>query len=144
MSAASTASRRRPPDPRHQPSVSRVVEREPVGHACDVVHHVVDRVAALDEVVEDPADGRVGARMLGPRCLAEVDALEHERAEGEHRLADLLALTDVAGARRGLDQVVDEGVDRARACRPEQLDLLAREVARGRERLRGPRRRCRG
>ena len=62
--------------------------------------------------------------------LAEVDALEHERAEREHRDADLLALDDVAGALRALDQVVDERVDPARAGLPEELDLRPRQIVR--------------
>src|SRR5262249_28244911 len=37
-------------------------------------------------------------------------------------------LRDVAGARRALDEIVHERVDPARAGRPEQSDLLAREV----------------
>ena len=48
----------------------------------------------------------------------------------EHRRADLLALADVALARRGLDEVVDERVDPPRAGRAEQLDLRARQLGR--------------
>ena len=44
-------------------------------------------------------------------------------------LADLVALDDVAGLGRGLDDVVNERVDAARAGLSEQLDLLSRQVA---------------
>ena len=86
-------------------------------------------VAAVGERVEDPPDGRAGALVLGARLRAEVDALEHERAQREHRAADLVALGDVALARGGLDQVVDERVDALRAGRAEDRDLVARQVA---------------
>ena len=45
------------------------------------------------------ADRLVRARVLRARLRPEVDALEHERAEREHRRADLVALDDVARAR---------------------------------------------
>ena len=64
--------------------------------------------------------------------LPEVDALEHEGAEGQHRRADLLVLADLACRLRGLDQVVDERVDPLRAGVAEQLDLGSRQVG-GRE-----------
>src|SRR5439155_18699204 len=103
-----------------------VAQREAVGHSRDVVDHVVHRIAALDEVLEDPPYRRSRARVLDPGPLREVDLLEHEGAQGEHRVADLFGLPDVALARGGLDEVVDERVDATRAGRPEQLDLLAR------------------
>ena len=39
---------------------------------------------------------RVRPLVLGPRLGPEVDPLEHERAQREHRRADLVALDDVA------------------------------------------------
>ena len=82
----------------------------------------------VDEPREDRVHDVVGAPVLGPDLRAEVDAVEHERAQREHRLADLVALADVAGPLRGLDEVVDERVDPLRAGRAEQLDLRARQV----------------
>ena len=66
--------------------------------------------------------------VLGLDLRAEVDAVEHERAQREHRLADLVALADVAGLLRGVDEVVDEPVDALRAGGAEQLDLVAGQV----------------
>ena len=86
----------------------------------------------------------VGALVLAARVLAEVDALEHERAERQHRRADVVALDDVAGALGALDQVVDERVDPRRAGLAEQLELGARQVVRRRAARSGSRRRCRG
>ena len=68
-------------------------------------------LAALGERVEDPPHGLARALVLGPRHRAEVDALEHERAQREHRAADLVALGDVARTLGRLDQVVHERVD---------------------------------
>ena len=107
----------------------RVAECEAVVHPRDVVHGAVDGVAALDEVLEDPLHRRAGPYVLGASGIAEVDALEHERAQGEHRGADLVALPDVTRARGGLDEVVDERVDPARPGGTEQLDLVLRELA---------------
>ena len=90
------------------------------------------------------ADRLVSAHVLGPRVLAEVDPLEHERAERQHRGADVVALDDVAGGLRALDQVVDEGVDPRRARVAEQLDLGARKILGRRASPSGSRRRCRG
>jgi len=59
-----------------------------------------------------------------------VDALEHESAEGKHRLADLVALHDVARARGVLDHVVDERVDAERARVAEQGNRLRRQIGR--------------
>ncbi len=89
------------------------------------------RVATRSERLEDRMDRRAGPCVLGARVGAEIDAVEHERAEREHRGADLLALDDVALAGRALDQVVDEPVDALRACRAQDLDLLVREVGLG-------------
>src|SRR5207244_12826642 len=58
------------------------------------------------------------------------DVLENEGSQGQHRGPDLLALANVALAGRGLDEVVDERVDPARARGAEELDLLARQVDR--------------
>ena len=60
--------------------------------------------------------------------LGVVHALEHEAAQREHRLADLVALDDVAGACRALDHVVDERVDAARARVAQQRDRLGRQL----------------
>src|SRR5262249_2418550 len=85
---------------------------------------------AVDQVLEDPPDDLVCALLVRLAAGGKVDPLEHERAQREHRLADLLALADVAGALRGLDEVVDERVDAARPGRSEQLDLAARQLGR--------------
>jgi hypothetical protein len=45
-----------------------------------------------------------------------------------HRAADLIALADVAGFGRRLDEVVYEPVDAPPAGGTEQLDLLMRQV----------------
>ena len=50
-------------------------------------------------------------------------------ARSEHRVADLLALGDVALALRGLDQVVDERVDALRAGGAEHVELVVRQIA---------------
>ena len=91
----------------------RVAEGEAVGHPRDVVDGVVDRVAALEQVLEDPLHRRPGPRVIGAGGRAEVDAVEHERAEREHRRANIVALPDVSCLRGGLDEVVDERVDPA-------------------------------
>ena len=57
------------------------------------------------------ADDRVRALVLAARVRAEVDALEHERAQRAHGLGDLGALADVALPLGGLDEVVHEPVD---------------------------------
>ena len=54
-------------------------------------------------------------------CVAQVDALEHERAQPAHRAADLVALDDVARGRRALDQVAHQRVDPLRHRRAEHL-----------------------
>src|SRR6478672_7576572 len=81
---------------------------------------------------EDPPDDLVSALLGRLRVGCEIDALEHEGTQRRHRLADLVALSDVAGGFGGLDQVVNERVDPPRACRSEKFDLPAREL-RGRE-----------
>src|SRR5712692_3465671 len=81
----------------------RVGQREAVGHAGNVVDRVFDRVAPGDEVIEDTADDLAGATVLRLDLRAQVDALEHEAPEREHRLPDLVRLADVAGGLRRLD-----------------------------------------
>jgi hypothetical protein len=54
--------------------------------------------------------------------------LEHERAQAQHRAADLLALHDVSGLLRMAQQVHHQRLDPLRPGRPQQLDLGAREV----------------
>src|SRR5438046_2402008 len=76
----------------------RVVQREAIRHPGDELDDRVGLVAARDEVLEDPRDHAAGACVLALRMLAEIDPLEHERAQREHRLADLVALADVAGS----------------------------------------------
>ena len=61
--------------------------------------------------VEQPAQDALDTRVLGPRDRPEVDVLEHERAQAEHRAADLVALHDLPRPLRVLDEVVDEAVD---------------------------------
>src|SRR5690349_1291193 len=78
-------------------------EREAIGHPGNVVDRVVQGVAAFDHVVEHPADHVAGAPVLRLDLWAEVDPLEHERAQAHHRLADLVRLPDVTGPLRRLD-----------------------------------------
>ena len=84
----------------------------------------------LHVVVEEAAQGALDPLLLVAGGRPQVDAVEHELAQAQHRAADLLALDDVRrlGGRVG-DDVADQGVDPGRAGRPEQLDLLARQVA---------------
>ena len=63
-----------------------------------------------------------GAIGLRAQRALPVDALEQERAQREHRLGDRLALADVAGDVRGLDEVVHDRVDARRARRAEHRD----------------------
>ena len=69
------------------------------------------------------------ALLLAAGGLAEVDPIEHEFAQARHRAARLLALHDVAGPLRGLDQVVHEPVDPLAAGLAQDRDLLLRQVA---------------
>ncbi len=78
----------------------------------------------VEDRCHDP--GRVPVLWL--HALAEVHAIEHERAQRQHRVADRLALHDLPGAAGLLDDVVDERVDAGRAGGPEQLDLLGGQV----------------
>ena len=99
---------------------ARRSEREAVGHARRDSRSIVVRRRRrarrggrrCASTVAAPARARRGLR-------AEIDVVEHERAQREHRLADLVALGDVAGALGGLDEVVHERVDAPRARRPE-------------------------
>jgi len=43
-------------------------------------------------------------------------------------MSDLVALDDVPGVGRGLDDVVDERVDPARPALPEECNLLGRQI----------------
>ena len=79
-------------------------------------------------MVEDRADDLVRLLVLRRRLRAEVDPLEHEGAQREHRLPHLRRLADVVDALRRLDDVVDEPVDPLRARVSEDRDLLARQV----------------
>ena len=107
---------------------SSVREREPIGHPGDEPADLVLGIAAFDEVVEDPADRLVCPLVLAARVRPEVDALEHEGAEREHRPADLVALDDLACLLGALDQVVHERVDPRRATFTEQFELGARQL----------------
>ncbi len=71
---------------------------------------------------------RVRAFVLGPRDRREVDPLEHELAQREHRAADLLALDDVAGAAELSTRSCTSVSIRLRAARAEHLELVARQV----------------
>ena len=82
----------------------------------------------VDEPVEDVPHRPHGKRSLLLGLRPEVHALEHERAQVEHRPADVLALDDVVGVGRGLDDVVHERVDPARAALAEERDLLLRQL----------------
>ena len=114
-----------------------VVEREAVGHARQEVDGLVDVVAALDQVGEDPPHDVVRAAMLALHLRPEVHALEHERPQREHCLPHVRALDDVACVRGCVDEVPHEPVDALRARRPEQLDL---RLAADRPRSRRPKR----
>ena len=71
------------------------------------------------------------ARTCSERAaVREVDVLRHERSQGEHRAADLLALHDRAGCCRRFHEVVHERVDPPRARLSQQLDLGRREDVR--------------
>ncbi len=61
-------------------------------------------------------------------CGPQIDAIEHEGAQREHRRTDLLTLADVTLALGGLDEIVDECVDALRPFRSEKLDLFVRQV----------------
>ena len=87
-------------------------------------------LSAFSEMLEDPPHGCPGALLLLPGVRAEVDPLEHERAQREHRLADLFALHDVPCSLGGLDEVVHQRVDPPRAPVAEERNLLARELRR--------------
>ena len=95
-------------------------------------------------MLEDRRDRLVRAHVLAARVLAEIDPLEHERAEREHRGADLFALRRCRRRLGALDQVVHERVDPRSSRSPEQLDLRARQVAGRRAAPSGSRRRCHG
>ena len=81
-------------------------------------------------VVEQGLDHALDLRVLARRDGPEVDALEHERAQLDHRFADPLALDDLAGLVRVLDEVVDERVDPPLTGVAEDLDRLRRQVGR--------------
>ena len=91
------------------------------------------RAGSLHERVEDRAHDTAGALVLGPDLGAEIHPLEHERAQGEHRVPHLVALDDVARGLGRLDEVVDERVDPLRAGRAQQLDLVHGKVPLGQE-----------
>src|SRR6266540_2746490 len=79
-------------------------DAEAVRHARDVVRHTrrevvalaagADTVGIVHVVVEKRPDHPRHALLLAPGGGAEVDAVEHERPQTPHRLADLLALHD--------------------------------------------------
>src|SRR5262249_27509303 len=58
----------------------------------------------------------------------EVDVVEHELPEREHRVADLRALPDVTGGLRCLNEVVHERVDSVGAGLTEKGDFLLWQV----------------
>ena len=69
--------------------------------------------------------------VLGPDLGTEVHPVEHERAEREHRLADVVALPDVPGLLRRVDEIVDEAIDALGPGRAEELDLGVWEIGLG-------------
>ena len=76
------------------------------------------------------------ARRRAPRVLRgslgpEVDALEHERAQREHRLPHLCRLADVVDALRGVDDVVHEPNRSARSRSSRGSRSRVREVVLG-------------
>src|SRR6185437_8142506 len=81
-------------------------------------------------MVEDAPDSRACAILLELRVRPEIDPLEHERPQGKHRTADLIALDDVALPLGALDEIVDERVDALRAAVSEQGHLCERELCR--------------
>jgi class 3 adenylate cyclase len=105
-----------------------VGERETIGHAGDVVDDLVDVVPALDELLEDHGNRPVGALVLGSDLWPQVDVLEHEGAQREHRLTHLRRLANVLDALGGDDDVVDERVDSVGARVAENGDLLMRKI----------------
>ena len=142
-------------DPRHSAraySGPGEREREPVGHARDVVRDPRRQVALAvgeerrvgDEPLEDRAHDPLGPLVLRHRLRPEVDAIEHERAQREHRLAHVVALDDLTRRLGRLDEIVDERVD--------PLASRSRRAARSRRPAGRPprgarseaRRRCRG
>ena len=54
-------------------------------------------LGVLHVVVEEAAQGALDPLLLAARRRPQVDAVEHELAQAQHRAADLLALDDVAG-----------------------------------------------
>ena len=74
----------------------------------------------------------------------EVHPLEHERPQRGHRAADLIALDDLAGGGRVLDEVVDQRVDPPRTCVARGSRSRRRAGPRGRSPRPGRHRRCRG
>jgi hypothetical protein len=107
-----------------------VCECEPVGHAGDEVDDLLRLLPARDEVLEDASNRGARAFLLEPRVRAEVDALEHERPQCEHRTADLRALDDVARSLRALDEIVHERVDAVGAVLAEQRHVVVRQIGR--------------
>ena len=79
-------------------------------------------------MVEEAAHRALDPLVLAPRRRPQVDVVEHELAQPQHRPAQLLALDDVPGRRRALDDVVHQRVDPPRAGRAEQLDLVLGQV----------------
>src|SRR5436190_1073444 len=113
-------------------------DAEPICHPGDVVGnalHVVRAAGALrhllgmlEIVVEEDPDGALYPLVLAARLLPEVDAFEHELSKHAHRLADLLALHDVAGLGRLGHDVPGERVASLRPGRPENLDLRRGQI----------------
>ena len=75
-------------------------------------------------MVEDAPNRGASTFLLEPSVRPEIDAFEHERAQGEHGAADLLALHDVAGSLRALDEIVHERIDALGASLAEESDLI--------------------
>ena len=70
----------------------------------------------------------MGALVLRSRLRSEVHPLEHEGPQREHRLPHLRRLPYVVDTFGRLNDVADERVDPRRSRRPEDCDLVVREI----------------
>src|SRR5215210_6514308 len=110
-------------EPPSRSELRHVGQSKPVRHARDEVDDLLGLLPTLRELIEDPPHSRVGSLVLEACVTTEIDTLEHEFPECEHRVADLLALYDVTGLPRALDEIVHECIDPPRATIAEERDL---------------------
>ena len=82
-------------------------------------------------MLEDRADHLVRLLVLGRRLRPEVDALEHEGPQRQHRLPHLRRLADVVHALRRSTMSWTSVSIRFEPVSPEDRDLLVREVVLG-------------